>query len=241
MEEELRKLYKLQQIDLELDELDDRGGELPSEVEALQQRAESIAEAITREDTRLHDLRRERTDSYNELAGMRERIRALNERLRTVRNNKEYDATTSEIAAAEAEHQRVERHMSGFDLQEATIMKEIEMLNRQREELVKDLEEKHGTLHTLRETNADEINELRAAKTELVAIVDDELLKRYDNIRRAHPDAVVKVRKGACSGCFRAITPQTLVEMRRGDRLFTCQHCSRILIHEDIAASVAAH
>jgi len=239
VEEELRRLYKLQQIDLELDELDDRGGELPAEVETLQQRAETISQAISAEDTKLHEIRKTRSDSQIELQELRDRVRMLNERLRTVRNNKEYDATTTEIASAESEQQRLERQMTTFDTQEAAVMKEIESLSRQREEMVRELEEKHGTLTMLRETNADEISELRSAREELKGQIDQDLMKRYEFIRTAYPDAVVKVRKGACSGCYRAITPQTLVEMRRGDRLFTCQHCNRILVHEDVAASVS--
>jgi predicted nucleic acid-binding Zn-ribbon protein len=238
VEEVLRALYRLQQIDLELDELDDGGGDLPAEVESLQTRVNQVSSMVEGEETRLHELRRNRGTSSATITEIRDRIRMLNERLRTVRNNKEYEATTNEIAAAEEELVNVERSMSSFDTDEAGIMREIEMLGRQRDEINNELEEKSGTLRSLRETHSDEIASLRAQKEGAAKLVNDDLLKRYEHIRTAYNDAVVKLRKGACSGCYRAITPQTIIEMRRNDQLFFCEHCGRILVDEEIAASV---
>jgi uncharacterized protein len=238
VEEVLRALYRLQQIDLELDELDDGGGDLPAEVQELQQRSESLSASIEAEEQKLRDLRKSRSDSNVDMTGLRDRIRDLNERLRTVRNNKEYEATTIEIASAEEELRTKEHSMSSLDTDEANLMRGIETLSRQREEIQTDLEEKSGTLNTLRETHADEIAELRSQRESAVTQIDEDLLVKYKHIRTAYGDAVVKVRKGACSGCYRAITPQTIIEMRRNDQLFMCEHCGRILVHEDIAQSV---
>ena len=128
--------------------------------------------------------------------------------------------------------------MTTYNTQEAMFIRDIETINRQREELVRELDEKNETLSTIRDTHADEINALRAARQEVSSQLSEELLKRYNHIRTAHDDAVVKVRKGACNGCYRAIPPQTLVEMRRFEQLFTCEHCGRLLVDEEIATSV---
>ena len=239
MEEVLRALYKLQQIDLELDELNEGGGDLPSEVDALQRRIDDLSAAISAEEEKLRQLREARAGSNDAVNDLRERVKMLNERLRTVRNNKEYEATTNDIAAAEVELQSMERSATTVNTQEAMLIRDIEGLSRQRDELLRESEEKSETLSTIRDTQADEVNDLRQQKAEMAAQLSPELIKRYQHIRTAHEDAVVKVRKGACSGCYRAISPQTLVEMRRFEQLFTCEHCGRLLIDEEIAASVA--
>jgi predicted nucleic acid-binding Zn-ribbon protein len=239
VEDVLRALYKLQQIDNELDELDEDGGDLPEDVEGLEKQLEGLNTAIEAEEEKLRELRRTRAGSNDTITELRERIRDLNERLRTVRNNKEYEATTNDIASAEEELQNIERGMSAFDTEEANYMKEIELLGRQRDEATTELEEKKGTLATLHETHGAEIEELRANRETVLGQIEKNLLDIYDYIRSAHSDAVVKVRKGACSGCYRAITPQTLVEMRRNDQMFRCEHCGRILVDEEIADSVS--
>lgn len=238
MEEVLRALYRLQQIDLELDELNEGSADLPGEVQELEQRIVTLQTTIEAEEQRLHDLRRGRNDSKATIETMRERIRDLNERLRTVRNNREYEATTHDIAAAEAELQGTERSMMGLDGEEANIMRGIETLKGQKEEASTELEEKSGTMKMLHETHSDEINELKATRVSLVAQLDAELLRKYEHIRTAYSDAVVKVRKGACAGCYRAITPQTIIEMRRNDQMFICEHCGRIIVDEETVASV---
>lgn len=240
MEEVLRALYRLQQIDLELDELNDGGGDLPTEVEQLQKRVDELSAAMGVEEDKLRALRESRAGSNNAINELRERVKMLNERLRTVRNNKEYEATTSDIAIAEEELQTMERSTTTVNTQEAMLIRDIEGINRQREEVVKELEEKNDTLTTIRDTHADEINALRSARQEALSQLAADQIKRYNHIRTAHADAVVKSRKGACSGCYRAIPPQTLVEMRRSEQLFTCEHCGRIIVDEEIAASVTA-
>jgi predicted nucleic acid-binding Zn-ribbon protein len=234
VEEALRALYRLQQIDLELDELDDSSGELPIEVEGLRRKIDALSAAIEAEETKHKDLKQSRIVAVGALEDQRERLRNLNERLRTVRNNKEYEATTAEIETAEGEIQAKERGMVTLDAQEAIIIRDTEELSRQREELVREVDEKSGTLATIRETHADEVTELKNAREAVEKEVTPELMKRYKHIRTAYPDAVVRVRKGACSGCYRAIPPQMIVEMRRYEQLFICEHCGRILVDEEI-------
>jgi hypothetical protein len=225
---------------LQLDELDEGSGDLPGEVETLQRQVDTLAASIEAEEARLAELQRTRSSSSGTITDLRERIKMLNERLRTVRNNKEYEATTAEIEAAEAELKTKEGGMHNFDSGESDVKRGIEELKERRDELVRELDDKNSTLATINETHADEINQLRTAKEELTGQLNAEILRKYLHIRTAHNDAVVKVRKGACSGCYRAVTPQTIVEMRRSEQLFYCEHCGRMLVDEEIAASVTA-
>jgi len=238
VEEELRALYRLQQIDLELDELNDGGSDLTEDIGTLERKVNDLTTLLTTEEAKLKEIRASRAVENQKVADLRERLLTLNERLRTVRNNKEYEATTNEIAATEQEMGVLERTLVTGNTLEANAIREIEAISKQREEAQVELQEKTETLRSIQETHADELGELRASRGETLGQITDDVMRRYEFVRGAHPDAVVRVRKGACSGCYRALPPQMLVEMRRLERLFICEHCGRIVIDEDVAASV---
>ncbi|MCB0713304.1 MAG: hypothetical protein KDD67_13320 [Ignavibacteriae bacterium] len=238
MEQTLRALYRLQQIDLELDDLEAGSGDLPGEIRQLETNLAEVQSRISEHESTLSTIRRERNTGNEEMQELRARALELNERLRTVRNNKEYDATTTEIAAAEERSKDLGRSLSTLDDREAEILREIQGFEKSRNEITATLEDKNETLNSIHESSSDEVDEYRAQRVAALKELSAELLERYSYVRTKHPDAVVKVRKGACSGCFRAVTPQTLVEMRRKEQIFFCEHCGRLIVDEELADTV---
>ena len=238
MEQTLRTLYRLQQIDLELDELEAGSGDLPGEIRQLETDLAAVESAISEHQSSLSSIRRERNEGNAEMQELRSRSLELNERLRTVRNNKEYDATTTEIASAEERSKDLSKSISRLDDREAEVLRETQSLEKKRDELSATLEDKNDTLSTIRESTSDEVKDLHEQRKAALSELSGELLEQYNYVRSKHPDAVVKVRKGACSGCFRAVTPQTLVEMRRHEQIFYCEHCGRLILDEELAESV---
>lgn len=238
MEHILRALYRLQQIDIELDDLEAGSGDLPKEIEQLQAQLAEIDSQIAGFESELTTVRKERNEGNLELQELRNRTLELNERLRNVRNNKEYDATTTEIESTEQRTQDLTSAMAGLDHREAEAMRGRQSLAKTREELSKTLDDKSETLETITTSSSDEVNEFRVQKEEALKEIPTDLLERYRHVRTAHQDAVVKVRKGACAGCYRAVTPQTLIELRRNEQIFYCEHCGRLLVDEEVADSV---
>ena len=238
MEQTLRALYRLQQIDLELDDLEAGSGDLPGEIRQMETTLAEIQTRISEQESELSGIRRDRNAGNEEMQEIRSRSLELNERLRTVRNNKEYDATTSEIATAEERVKDLNRMLSQLVDREAEVLREIQGLEKNANELTTTLDDKKETLDSIRDSNSDEVEELREQRQGALLELSSELLERYSYVRSKHPDAVVKVRKGACSGCFRAVTPQTLVEMRRHEQIFYCEHCGRLLLDEELADTV---
>ena len=238
MEHILRALYRLQQIDIELDDLEAGSGDLPKEIEQLQAQLTEIDSQIAGFESELATVRKERSEGNLELQELRSRTLELNERLRNVRNNKEYDATTTEIESTEQRTQDLTSAMAGLDHREAEAMRGRQSLAKTREELSKTLDDKSETLETIMTSSSDEVNEYRVQKEEALKEIPEDLLERYRHVRTAHQDAVVKVRKGACAGCYRAVTPQTLIELRRNEQIFYCEHCGRLLVDEEVADSV---
>ena len=238
MEQILQALYKLQQVDLELDELEAGSGDLPSEIQTLESELSEVQSELEASEGSLSELRQARNDGNMEMQELRARQLELNERLGTVRNNKEYDATSSDIESADQRLQDLTTTIAGFDHKEAEILKAAQSLEKRQEEINESLEDKRETLETIQSSNSDEIEELKGMRNEALAEIPADLLEQYDFVRKRFPDAVVKARKGACAGCFRAITPQTIVELRRNEQLFTCEHCNRILVDEELAQEV---
>lgn len=238
MEQTIRALYKLQQIDLELDDLEAGSGDLPKEIEQLETQLAEIDSQIAGFENDLTEARKERNEGNMELQELRARTLKLNERLRSVRDNKEYDATTSEIESAEQRTQDLTANLAGIDHREAEAMRGRQNLEKTKEELTKSIEEKKETLEAIQESSSDEVVEYRKQREEALEQIPGDMLDKYRHVRTAHADAVVKVRKGACAGCYRAVTPQTLVEMRKNEEVFLCEHCGRLLVDEEIADSV---
>jgi len=238
VEQTLRALYHLQQIDLELDDLEAGSGDLPSEIKQLESELAEVQSTISEFESELSEIRRERNEENLQMQELRTRSIKLNERLGTVRNNREYDATTTEIAAAEERSKDLSKALSAFDDREAEILREVQTHEKKRDEITTNFDDKKETLYSIRESNSDEVEDFRSQREKALKELSEKLLERYGYVRAKHPDAVVKVRKGACSGCFRAVTPQTLVEMRRHEQVFYCEHCGRLLLDEELAESV---
>lgn len=238
MEQTLRALYRLQQIDLELDDLEAGSGDLPGEIKQLEQRNVELASQLADYENQLAVVRQQRNEGGMELQELRARTLELNERLRNVRNNKEYDATTTEIESAEQRTQDLTSALAALDHREAEAMRGRQTVEKTIEEVNRLLDDKKETLDSILESSSDEVVDLRKQREEAVSEIPGEYMEVYNHVRTAHPDAVVKVRKGACTGCYRAITPQTLVEMRRNEQVFRCEHCGRMLVDEEIAASM---
>lgn len=239
MEKTLLALYTLQQIDLELDELAAGSGDLPAEIEALETELGALTKDLSGSEGDLSELRKERNDGNLELQELRARSLELNERLRTVRNNKEYDATSSDIESAEQRTQDLTSTIAGLDHKEAEILKAAQQLEKRKEEIDEELADKKETLETIQSSNSEEIKGLQSQREDAVSDIPEDLLAQYNFVRKRFPDAVVKARKGACTGCYQAITPQTIVELRKNEQLFTCEHCSRYLVDGELAESVS--
>lgn len=238
MEQTLRALYRLQQIDLELDDLEAGSGDLPGEIKNLENRHVELTSQLADYESQLTAIRQQRNEGGLELQELRARTLELNERLRNVRNNKEYDATTTEIESAEQRTQDLTSALAALDHREAEAMRGRQTVEKTIEEVNRLLDDKKETLDSILESSSDEVVDLRKQREEAVGEIPGEYMEVYNHVRTAHPDAVVKVRKGACTGCYRAITPQTLVEMRRNEQVFRCEHCGRMLVDEEIAASM---
>ena len=231
----LQSLYLLQLLDTELDELRDLRGDLPdtvntmeSELALVEGRIEEIEEALKRGAT-------ERSMKEKESLELIEKIEQYTGQQLEVTNNREYDALTREMETAETTIATNEVLVQEWIEQNEQLKASKEQFEQKREELVKELEIKREELKEILEATNEEERGFEKRREEAVGEVLERDMALYKRIRAAKGKAVVPIRRESCSGCYNVVPPQLILEIKKNDRLFTCEHCGRILVSEEIA------
>ena len=237
MEEKIEALYKLQQIDSKIDEIEKIKGELPLEVQDLEDEVAGLQTRIDKingEIEELTALTRQRRRETDEAKMM---IEKYEEQQQNVRNNREFDAITKEI-----EYQKLEIDLCAKRLKEYSAeMKVKKKLAEDAETLFSerniDLENKKNELASIESETADEMAALRAQVAEAQSKIDERLLNAYQRIRGNMRNglAVVTVKRDACGGCYNRIPPQRQVDIRQNKKIIVCEYCGRILVNEPAA------
>ncbi|WP_065218771.1 MULTISPECIES: zinc ribbon domain-containing protein [Butyricimonas] len=236
VEEKLQNLYELQRIDTEIDKIKTLRGELPLEVQDLEDEIAGLETRIENLKAELSELDKTTSTRKQEIKKAEESIKKYSEQLDNVRNNREYDALSKEI-----EFQKLEIELQEKRIREATKAKTekealMEESKKRYEEKVSDLEAKKGELNDIvNETHKDE-EALKVKSEELAATIDDRLLTAYRRIRSNARNglAVVTVDRDACGGCFNKIPPQRQLDIRSRKKIIVCEYCGRILIDKYI-------
>ena len=238
MENRLRLLYALQQVDLSLDELHELKGDLPHLVELLEkklQEKETLRDSL---EATVRDslVRRDQLDL--EIISIRERMEKYKEQQFQIKTNKQYDALTREIDLSQERIRSLEKEMEVVEGKSSVAKTDLEALAPELEDLRKELGERRAELDHVNREHEDEELKLRHEREKLVVRVDKNDVKTYERIRKAlGGKAVVAVRRNACGGCFKRVPPQVTVELRKNSRLMNCEHCGRLLVSDDIVES----
>lgn len=240
MEEKLTKLYLLQKVDRSLDELEEMKGDLPAEVAGLEAR-------VSGQENHIHELEQtikqaliDRDKADLEAISQREKIEKYKTQQYQVKSNRQYDALTREIDAAQVRIIQLEKDIETSEGKMNVAREDLEKAKAQLEEIVKELNEKREELEDVSRTNEDEELRLKHEREKLVVRIDRIDLSIYERIRKAKSGiAVVPVKRNACGGCYNAVPPQKVLELRKNNRIFTCEHCGRILVSDEIVEKSA--
>ncbi len=235
--EKLQKLWDLQKIDSQLDDIQILKGELPMEVADLEDEIAGL-------ETRCKKLRAGVKEAEQEIAEMQatakeaeNNIRKYQKQLEEVKNNREYEALTKEIELANLDIQLAEKRIRDgkgkLDAQKDSLaIAEAKQAAKQ-----KDLDAKKVELSGIIEkTEADE-TKLRNRSTKARQGIEERLLNAYDKTRRTYRNglAVVTVERDSCGGCFNNVPPQVQLEICLHKKIIACEHCGRILVDTAIA------
>ena len=236
VEEKLQNLYELQRIDTEIDKIKTLRGELPLEVQDLEDEIAGLETRIENLKVELGELDKTSSTRKMDIKKAEEAIKKYSEQLDNVRNNREYDALSKEIEFQKLEIELQEKRIR--EAQKAKAEKEalMEESKKRYEDKVSDLEAKKGELNDIiNETHKDE-ESLQTKSEELAATIDERLLTAYRRIRSNARNglAVVTVDRDACGGCFNKIPPQRQLGIRSRKIIIVCAYCGRILIDKYI-------
>jgi len=241
IEKKLIALYTLQQNDSKIDRIKIIRGELPLEVEDLE---DEVAGLETRADNYIQEvvsLEKQISERHNVMKECQNKIRHYEEQQNNVRNNREYDSITKELEFQTLEIQLSERRIREFTAQLTLRREEIEKVQQELAERRNDLEVKRSELtEIVTETEHDE-KELILKSEMQQRMIEDRLLIAYKRIRKNARNglAVVPVERDACGGCFSYIPPQRQLDIKLHKKIIVCEFCGRILVDKELADSVS--
>ena len=236
MENKLRNLYALQQVDSALDELEELKGDLPAEVRELEHKMSELQEQLTRVEKLMMDSFIQRDNADSEILSLKEKLEKYKAQQYEVRSNKEYDALTREMDHAAESVSKMEKDMETFESKATIAKNDIETTRAQIQELTGVLGEKRTALAEVSKTTEDEERKYQHEREKLVVRIDKGDLDTYERIRKArNGSAIVAVKRGSCGGCFNKVPPQKLLELRQNNKIYLCEHCGRIIVSDEIA------
>ena len=233
VEERLHQLWNLQQVDTKIDKIKILKGELPEEVQILEDIITGLNVRLTNLNEELAELDEEVANRKNAKAMAKELITRYEKQQNSVKNNREFDALSKEIELQKLEIQLSEKKIG--DGATKTEMKKV--LIEETQEAVKvrekELKIKKKELDKIVAETEKEEEELQNESNKAAKKVEDRLMKAYKRIRSAYRNglAVVPVLRDSCGGCYAKIPPQRQSEIRSKRRIITCEHCGRIMIH----------
>ena len=237
VEEKLKTLYQLQAALSSIDEKRALRGELPLEVQDLEDEIEGLTTRVEKIKNEIDEFQRAITQKKGEIADAEASVARYKNQLDEVKNNREYDTLSKEI-----EFQTLEIELCNKKIREAnTRIQEKQNELTVNEEVIKerqgDLDVKKSELdEIMTETRAEE-EKLKEKVKELEAKIESRLLTSFKRIRKNARNGlgVVYVQRDACGGCFNKIPPQRQLDIKMHKKIIVCEYCGRILIDPELA------
>nr|WP_294785900.1 C4-type zinc ribbon domain-containing protein [uncultured Flavobacterium sp.] len=237
VEDKLRAIYDLQLIDSRIDEIRNVRGELPLEVEDLEDEVAGLSTRSEKLKSELEVIEEQIKAKKNAIDEHKEVIKKYTKQQESVRNNREFNSLTKEVEFQELEIQLAEKQIKEM---KASIEHKKEVISNLKEKLdakSSHLKHKKSELDAIMaETQKEEVF-LTEKSAEFAAQIEDRLLAAYNRIRTSVRNglAVVSIERGASAGSFFTIPPQTQVEIASRKKIITDEHSGRILVDSALA------
>jgi predicted nucleic acid-binding Zn-ribbon protein len=236
VEEKLRSLYNLQHIHSQIDRIRTVRGELPLEVQDLEDEIAGLETRVARLEEEAADVERQINDRKNAIKDAQANIRKYEEQQGKVRNNREYDSITKELEFQNLEIQLAEKKIKEFKTSSVAKAEFVTSSRALLDEKKKDLELKKAELKEIIDETQKEEDELLSQAKAAEAHIDGRLITAYNRLRSNSRNglAVVAVERDSCGGCFNHIPPQRQLDIRMHKKVIVCEYCGRILVDKAI-------
>ncbi len=240
VEKTLKALYSIQQIDSQVDKIRIIRGELPLEVQDLEDEIVGLETRVNNFKEEIEAIEKNINDKHEEIKNSLALIKKYEDQQMNVRNNREYDSLSKEIEFQTLEIQLAEKRINENKINLENKTEEVKISSDLFEERKKDLEVKKSELDDIVTETEKEEKDLVGLSSKQHGLIEDRLLIAYARIRKNARNglAVVKIERDACGGCFNKIPPQHQLDIMMHKKIIVCEYCGRILVDEDIASAV---
>ena len=237
VEEKLKSLYQLQVIFSEIDHIKTLRGELPLEVQDLEDEVAGLRTRIGNISGSIEEIKQEESKRRAKIEEAKAMIAKYTEDQNNVRNNREYDLLAKEIEFQSLEVEFCEKKLRQYAGDLKAKNEEIERTNAQLEERLAALEDKKNELEEIISETKEEEEKLRDRAKVLEASIEPRLLQSFKRIRKNTRNGlgVVYVQRDACGGCFNKIPAQRQLDIKMRKKIIVCEYCGRIMIDPELA------
>ena len=236
VEQKLVALYTLQQVDSKIDEIRAYRGNLPLEIQDMEDEIAGL-------ETRIANLKDESKKHQKDISDYKIKIKEIEALIKkyedqqnNVRNNREYDSLTKEIEYQQLDIQLSEKRIREITAKDNDVATKVAQAQLRLTELQSSLQDKKEELHSLVEGTEKEEEQLLQRSADCEKLVEDRLLVAYKRIRKNARNglAVVGIFDEACGGCFNRIPPQHQLDICTHKKIIVCEYCGRILVDKGI-------
>lgn len=236
VEEKLKALYVLQQIDSNIDKIRTVRGELPMEVTDLEDEVAGLETRITHINAEIAESQEMIAKKKQAIKDSKDQIKKYESQQEKVKNNREYESLTKEVEFQNLEIQLSDKRIKEFTAEIKNKEANLEITQGNLEDKKKSLKTKRAELDSIIAETEKEETHLEKISQKARAIADERLLSAYQRVRSNARNglAVVAVQRDACGGCFNKIPPQRQLEIRQHKKVIVCEHCGRILVDSSI-------
>ena len=237
VEDKLKTLFRLQEVLSGIDEKRALRGELPLEVEDLEDEVAGLATRIEKITRDIDELNQAVVQKGEEIKLAKESVDRYKDQLNSVRNNREYDVLTKEIEYQELEIQLCEKKIKEAQVKINERVQDRNRAQHNKDDRMKDLESKRSELDEIMEETRAEEEQLREKAEDLEMRIEPRLLQSFKRIRKNVRNGlgIVYVQRDACGGCFNKIPPQRQLDIKMHKKVIVCEYCGRILIDPELA------
>ncbi len=237
VEEKLQSLYQLQTMLTEIDKIKTLRGELPLEVQDLEDEIAGLTTRIEKASADVVEMSKGVAENKNTIEVSKQAVNKYQEQQDHVSNNREFDSLNKEIEFKNLEIELAEKRIREFTNTINAKKEEIENNRALVAEKQQDLEIKKSELQEIIEENRQEEERLREKCKNLELNIEPRLLQSFKRIRNNTRNGlgIVYVQRESCGGCFNKIPPQRQLDIRMRKKIIVCEYCGRIMIDPELA------
>lgn len=236
IEERLKSLYGLQKVMSKIDNIKILRGDLPLEVQDLEDEILGLQTRLERYSTEIKEREKKISTSKNSIEEAKLKIEKKVEQQKQVVNNREYEILSKEIENLELDVQIYEKNIHDSNNEIENRKSEHDALTSLIEEKNEDLNLKKAELDQIIVETKKEEEDLRILAKQLEENIDIRLLSAFKRIRKNARNglAVVPIARNACSGCFSKVPPQRQLDIRQRKKIIVCENCGRIIVDHEM-------